>query len=683
MTDAIVTQANTVYRDYATDGVPSSGPNAPAKSDIRALWSALAGILDGLSGGGTGSGYVGFTTLALLNANLNFPANTVGEVLADSTGSNNGIYLKSGASGSGSWTQVSTLTLSGLNAAIAAETTARSNADTSEATTRANADTTLTNNLATEVSRAQTAEGAINAVLSPLLTDVGAYDDAISQAFPARHAPSYSYKGLTTVTAGSFVTGVTYTIATVGSTNFTAIGASANTVGVSFVASGAGSGTGTATTIDGTTGYAALNQNDVHMCIPVMGQSLALGAVDTGSLISTAPLSTSFGGRAFMPSTGARFAPVQRFGQLVSLYEAYNGNIGETICSAMINTILTNLDAALSGNKPTFSSFVSAVGSTDYWQLKRGSVPWLQALDAVQDIVRFCRAEGVRPVVPAFVWIHGENATATTQQNQYLANLLQLQRQFEEDVRALTGQTERVIMFIHQVNRVYSPLTFQQIQQAQILAGMTDNIRLCGPIYPYAMSPVAGNYPHKSNIGENMMGQMIGRAVAAELFGQGWAPLQPLRLYMTSSTVIRIEYQVPVPPLVIDTTGLVNPASLPTGNVNGYDVQDATLARLTISSVAVSSPEYYAPLTLGFPSTGVDITLSSAPSNFPLLVSYAMRRNSWLSNGGNDSTSYDGPVTGARGCLRDSAGYSLLNSGALGVSTDNNWAVQHQNHVYA
>ena len=138
-----------------------------------------------------------------------------------------------------------------------------------------------------------------------------------------------------------------------------------------------------------------------------------------------------------------------------------------------------------------------------------------------------------------------------------------------------------------------------------------------------------------------------------------------------------------VPPLVIDTTGLVNPASLPTGNVNGYDVQDATLARLTISSVAVSSPEYYAPLTLGVPSTGVDITLSSAPSNFPLLVSYAMRRNSWLSNGGNDSTSYDGPVTGARGCLRDSAGYSLLNSGALGVSTDNNWAVQHQNHVYA
>jgi hypothetical protein len=46
--------------------------------------------------------------------------------------------------------------------------------------------------------------------------------------------------------AGSFTTGLTYIITFVGTTNFTAIGASSNTVGVSFVATGPGSGTGTA-----------------------------------------------------------------------------------------------------------------------------------------------------------------------------------------------------------------------------------------------------------------------------------------------------------------------------------------------------------------------------------------------------------------------------------------------------
>jgi hypothetical protein len=46
--------------------------------------------------------------------------------------------------------------------------------------------------------------------------------------------------------AGSFLTGSTYTILSVGTTDFTAIGAASNTVGVSFVATGPGEGTGTA-----------------------------------------------------------------------------------------------------------------------------------------------------------------------------------------------------------------------------------------------------------------------------------------------------------------------------------------------------------------------------------------------------------------------------------------------------
>ena len=60
---------------------------------------------------------------------------------------------------------------------------------------------------------------------------------------------SSSLYGTTTVTttnAGSFVVGTYYAIATVGSTSFTGIGASANTVGIVFKATGAGSGSGTA-----------------------------------------------------------------------------------------------------------------------------------------------------------------------------------------------------------------------------------------------------------------------------------------------------------------------------------------------------------------------------------------------------------------------------------------------------
>jgi hypothetical protein len=54
-----------------------------------------------------------------------------------------------------------------------------------------------------------------------------------------------------TITSGSFIVGNIYVIATLGTTDFTLIGASANTVGIEFTASGVGTGTGTATTVTG------------------------------------------------------------------------------------------------------------------------------------------------------------------------------------------------------------------------------------------------------------------------------------------------------------------------------------------------------------------------------------------------------------------------------------------------
>jgi hypothetical protein len=70
--------------------------------------------------------------------------------------------------------------------------------------------------------------------------------------------------------AGSFLTGSTYTILSVGTTDFTAIGAASNTVGISFVATGAGEGTGTAGIVEGLTtasGNMVVNFGNTRMAI--------------------------------------------------------------------------------------------------------------------------------------------------------------------------------------------------------------------------------------------------------------------------------------------------------------------------------------------------------------------------------------------------------------------------------
>lgn len=77
---------------------------------------------------------------------------------------------------------------------------------------------------------------------------IATYDNIPSSAQPpaANDADSIMYEQGYTVTAGSFVIGKMYRIASVGTTDFTLIGAVNNVVGTHFIATGAGSGTGTA-----------------------------------------------------------------------------------------------------------------------------------------------------------------------------------------------------------------------------------------------------------------------------------------------------------------------------------------------------------------------------------------------------------------------------------------------------
>ena len=77
--------------------------------------------------------------------------------------------------------------------------------------------------------------------------DVPATQDIFAQILYARN-PNLSDKA--DVTAGSFVVNEGYVIKTVGTTNFTLIGAASNTVNTAFIATGVGSGTGTATPLN-------------------------------------------------------------------------------------------------------------------------------------------------------------------------------------------------------------------------------------------------------------------------------------------------------------------------------------------------------------------------------------------------------------------------------------------------
>ncbi len=103
----------------------------------------------------------------------------------------------------------------------------------------------LTQNVTGTLSVANGGTGVVTNTPNAIL--VGNGTSAITSIKPNTNGNFLKSTAGSTVTAGSFVIGTEYTILTVGTTDFTLIGAATNTVGVVFTATGVGSGDGTAT----------------------------------------------------------------------------------------------------------------------------------------------------------------------------------------------------------------------------------------------------------------------------------------------------------------------------------------------------------------------------------------------------------------------------------------------------
>lgn len=93
--------ANEALRDFVIDGLPSSGAHKPLKRELRELFT---GYETSINNAFTSGSSVIFTSRSALYASLDYAATTLAWVVGDTTPAYNGIYQKSGASGSGSWT---------------------------------------------------------------------------------------------------------------------------------------------------------------------------------------------------------------------------------------------------------------------------------------------------------------------------------------------------------------------------------------------------------------------------------------------------------------------------------------------------------------------------------------------------------------------------------------------------
>jgi hypothetical protein len=395
---------------------------------------------------------------------------------------------------------------------------------------------------------------------------------------------------------------------------------------------------------------AALSPCYVHFDINhvlATGQSLSVGYAGSPPLTTQQPYANiMFVTGIISGATGlVSFVPLVE-GDMVggARVETMSSSFANHVTKAAREQILLGLPGARSSHDILVSAH--GRGGHAYRLIKKGTAAYAEGMAQVSAAKTL--AGGKSYVVRAVTNVHGESDHIAANTS-YEANLREWQRDYETDVRSMTGQAQPVPMFQSQMSswpRFLPEKAVSIIPAAQLAAHLNapGRIILVGPKYhlPYAVDGV-----HLTNKGYQHMGEDFAKAYRrVVLEGKPWEPLRPKAIERNGTTII-VEFHVPVPPLVIDTTRVTNPGSF------GFEWFDAG-PKPAIASVAVTGP------------TIVTVKLAGPPG--------ANGRLRYAHTGSPGAAA--GPTTGPRGNLRDSDRTPSLNGHELF-----NWCVHFDQPV--
>lgn len=380
---------------------------------------------------------------------------------------------------------------------------------------------------------------------------------------------------------------------------------------------------------------------DVLYIIPFYGQSLAGGANDNPSdvIINGTP---TYPEQALMPLVGNK-PDGEDFDTLQPMYEydgtGYDSN-KESPLTSMANTMIEDL-LAKTGAEPKIAMFMASRGSRTWPQIGPGTAAWNILTKGILGCCKAARAMGLRPVVPAVMYLQGEQDRAIGANVENIKrNRLNMAREVNRAAKLITGQTDDVVVFVSQPNNSLS--TDGAVPQHMIAPLELDgreNIRMLPPHYQYTIP----SNVHPDSASYVIMGEKLADAVLDECFGAGYAPLKVVKHKWVSSTSVDLYYSAKAP-LVIDTSGSVVTVPTWANSLYGFQFFDESGSTPAISSVTTQTdPTIESDLDQN--QNIIRVTLASAPTGKSRRIHYATRNDGTGANAGN--------ATGARGCIRD------------------------------
>lgn len=378
------------------------------------------------------------------------------------------------------------------------------------------------------------------------------------------------------------------------------------------------------------------NPNVLHIVIG-LGQSLMIGLRSENTLITT---EQPYPNDVYMFDVGPN-SDVRMGAQaddwsldgdtirgLRPLVAVSNGSSGQTPLESM-GTALARYCRESDNVQTRRLFFVAARGGQAYDNLRKGTTVYTNMLTALQRAKEVAEAEGWRVVVDCAVLRHGEAGDPTPEAT-YKDALLQWQSDVDADVKAITGQMSDVPFLICQQSSHFGT-TRPPITAMAELHAENSLFSVVAPDYPI-LDLYDPDLLHGLGGFYFINGEYLDRAFRQTVWGNGGKnKITRILSAARTGTTVDLQYEVPVAPLVFDS-------SVSERDFRGFRYVDSA-GDVTIIGAAI--------IDSGSDGVGVvRLTLGSAPSGTDERVSYAMTGHS-----GTRELS-----TVPRGQLRDSAG---------------------------
>lgn len=370
-----------------------------------------------------------------------------------------------------------------------------------------------------------------------------------------------------------------------------------------------------------------VNEHKTVICIPVYGQSYALGE-EAERITDFDSLAIYADGRIVTENLDHSFGyfdndELKQFTKKLVKYQKRSFELS-IYCMAQKLADATGIDTLI-------CIFPGGRGATAIANLSKGTAPYQKFIDDIKTAYEEATGRGWKFTIPAICWMQGESDIADYPDTDYMLMLRKIREDMNTDIQSITHQVTDIPFVCYQANTLtragqfkannfYCPETY--VPQTFVNLLSTDNhFWASGPTYPYTC---VGDKIHIDAEGQQAIGKLAARSVLGILRGtERFRGLIPTTTETHDETVI-IHFNNAGTHLVMDTIQVKKAEHY------GFSV--------------ISKDNKNIANTITIDSTNVSITCSESPTGCK--VRYAV----------NGEYMKSGNKHGPRGNLRDSQG---------------------------